>query len=512
VLGGGAAPRDIVAGQCLKWLDQPADYRNVLLRLLGRAGDSSAEPLNSPAVTPADSHVESTQTHADAALSQVLDRQAQLTEAAQAIASGDLSRDVVVASEDDTLGGAFRDMLAGLRRLVGQVKDAAADVDSGAQSAGSAIRAADASVGRLRSAIDDIARGADEQIAQVQAAGGAIARVSADVDRVSSTAQDLAEASARARVAAEHGAEAVHATVQGMREIADSTVHAAGRVSDLDALSQRIGAVVATIDAIAEQTNLLALNAAIEAARAGVHGRGFAVVAGEVRNLAERSKRETQQIGQLINNIQRETRETAQQILNDAEAAKRERERADQAAAALAELLAAVEAAGGQADAIAVSAQSATAGTHALGDLMQPVRHVAEANAEATRAMAAEIQSAGESMAQARGGTEALGGTAERLRRVISHFRLTDARRQAVNIPVSLRSAAWPQPRTARIVDLSTTGARIDGLQADEGSELDLTFTDAKGVQVHRRARVKRSATSDAGPWVGVAFVAAPLA
>ena len=47
---------------------------------------------------------------------------------AETIANGNLARDVQVASADDTLGIAFRDMLAGLRRLVGKVKDAAADV------------------------------------------------------------------------------------------------------------------------------------------------------------------------------------------------------------------------------------------------------------------------------------------------------------------------------------------------------------------------------------------------
>src|SRR5258708_7476171 len=213
--------------------------------------------------------------------------------AAETIASGNLARDVQVGSADDTLGIAFREMLAGLRRLVGKVKDAAADVDTGAQAAGTAIISADASVLALRGAIEDIARGAAQQMAHVQDATGAIAGVSGAVEEVAASAQDLAEASESARLAAERGAAAVRSTVEGIRQIADSTVQAAGRVGDLDALSQRIGAVVATSDPIAEQTNLLALNAAIEAARAGSHGLGFAVVAGEVRKLAERSKRET---------------------------------------------------------------------------------------------------------------------------------------------------------------------------------------------------------------------------
>ena len=441
------------------------------------------------------------------ALEEALRHQAQLAVTAETIANGNLARDVQVASADDTLGIAFRDMLAGLRRLVGKVKDAAADVDAGAQTAGMAIISADACVLGLRGAIEDIARGAAQQMAHVQDATGAIAGVSGAVEEVAASAQDLAEASESARLAAERGAAAVRSTVEGIRQIADSTVQAAGRVGDLDALSQRIGAVVATIDTIAEQTNLLALNAAIEAARAGSHGLGFAVVAGEVRKLAERSKRETQQIGELVRNIQHETRETARLMLADAEAAQRERQQADQAGAALVEIITAVEAAARQVDAIALSARSATHDTRALGDLMQPVLYVAESNAVATREMTGQIESAAEAMSSAREGTEALSGTAERLRELISHFRLTEARRQSVNIPVSARSTAWTGQRTARIVDLSATGARIEGLEAASGSELLLSFTQGDGTRVRREARVMRCDAGESGPWVGIAFI-----
>lgn len=136
----------------------------------------------------------------------------------------------------------------------------------------------------------------------------AIHEMSATAAEVASHAELTANASQGSASACEDGQQVIEKNRQAIVELADQVSAASGIISELESNTQSINQILSTIREIAEQTNLLALNAAIEAARAGEQGRGFAVVADEVRVLSQRTHGSTEEIRNMIETLQNNTK------------------------------------------------------------------------------------------------------------------------------------------------------------------------------------------------------------
>ena len=170
---------------------------------------------------------------------------------------------------------------------------------------------------QVKLATERVKRQADSVNATAAAERSDVERASENLANANKVMAQVAELAAASNRAAEQATSstvtalgAVNETVRGMEGIRESIAEAEKRIKRLGERSQEITGIVNLINTIAERTHVLALNASMQAAAAGDAGRGFAVVAEEVQRLAESSRQATQQIAQLVNNIQIETADT----------------------------------------------------------------------------------------------------------------------------------------------------------------------------------------------------------
>ncbi len=271
-----------------------------------------------------------------------------------------------------------------------------------------------------------------------------VTEMDSTIEELRKRAQATAEISRQVRENAETGGTAVTATVDGIRKTQDSTRKTAEVLDELQSRVGQISQIVNVIEDITERTNLLSLNAAIIAAQAGEHGAGFSVVAGEIRELADRTRGSTKEIGAIIKAVQSGSRAAVRSMKEGVAQVEDNVQLAQNASSSLEKILARANDSYEMANRISAALEEQASATRHLHEVTSRMSdHVAEINratqeqARGTKLLAEESERVREIALQVRNSTDE-----QSHGRAWNHGRDGADRRRRPPDPRSPRSAA----------------------------------------------------------------------
>ena len=279
------------------------------------------------------------------------------------VAAGDLSQRLRVGSnpndEFNALGSASNQMVDDVSGVIREVLDGNRDLSRLQE--------------ELQQLVNQMSASSEQVEAQTEQAAAAVQEISHTASDIAKLTNTVNQSTQDANEAAQHGAQVVRNNGEVMQDLSSKIRQTHGQVESLSKTGEKVNTIVDTINGLAEQTNLLALNAAIEAARAGEAGRGFSVVADEVRSLAEKTVSATSGIADIVDALNRETREITTLMEQGLQQASAGEEGAGEAVSVIERITQSIQSLAGDMEQVVTSVEGISSTTE---EIAQKVEHI----------------------------------------------------------------------------------------------------------------------------------------
>ena len=284
------APRVFADDEVGQLADSFGETRANLRRLLGRVGGSGTTITEGVRVITGGSEM----------LLSRARNQSELTESSSLALENVRGGIGSVLGAADTVSGLTQDASARALELQASAEEVARSMDylfQSVEKTSSSTTEMNASMNEMSNRTEVLA-GIGEEVLSF------VSEMDSTVTELLSTSESTAQLAQQVREDASAGGEAVNRTVEGINVTHELTMSTAKTIDELQRSVGQISQILNVIEEVANRTNLLSLNAAIIAAQAGEHGAGFTVVADEIRELAERTRGSTKEIGTIIKAVQ----------------------------------------------------------------------------------------------------------------------------------------------------------------------------------------------------------------
>ena len=357
-----------------------------------------------------------------------------LSRATDRIRNGDLTvelpvgRTAVFPDETDDLAKSVHEMLAKLNTFVGRVQENADVVTASAHNLNREIEHVREGNEGISSTIAAAAEGTAHQRDLLQRVTELIGQISMEIELNAGRAREAFGFAAEANQKASSGVDVSRLAIEKMRTVFERVEQTGLMVFDLEAKTRHVHQITEIITSVAHRTNLLSLNASIEAARAGEAGRGFSVVADEIRKLSESAGRSADEISKLINEIQSDTNDVADEMRKSSEMISEGREDVNTIADSLGQISMAVGEAATRSEEIFHGADTHVMSAERMVTAMSELRTSAEGSDSAQEDVSRMARGQLSAVSKIVDDSQDLLTVAEELRELLSFYRTATAR------------------------------------------------------------------------------------